>query len=30
LRILFWAKPGALTAFDVMTHEEIQAFLRNF
>jgi len=30
LRILFWAKRGVLTAFDVMTHDEIQTFLRNF
>ena len=30
LRILFWAQPGAVTAFDVMTHDEIQAFLQSF
>ena len=28
LRVLFWAKLGAVTAFDVMTHDEIKAFLR--
>ncbi len=30
LRILFWAERGVLTAFDVMNHEEVQAFLRQF
>ena len=30
LRILFWAQKGTLIAFDIMTHDEIQAFLRNF
>jgi hypothetical protein len=28
LRILFWAEPGGVTAFDVMTHGEVRAFLR--
>jgi hypothetical protein len=30
LRILFWAQSGAVTAFDVMTHDEVRAFLRSF
>lgn len=30
LRILFLAERGMLTAYDVMTHSEIQKFLRNF
>ena len=30
LRILFWAQPGTVTAFDVMTHDEVRAFLQSF
>lgn len=30
LRILFWAEKGVLTAYDVMRHDQIQAFLRRF
>ena len=30
LRILFWAQPGAVTAFDVMSHDEVRTFLRSF
>ena len=30
LGILFWAQPRAVTAFDVMTRDEVRAFLRNF
>ena len=29
LRIVFLAEKGVLTAYDVMTHDEIQAWLRN-
>jgi mRNA-degrading endonuclease RelE of RelBE toxin-antitoxin system len=29
-RILFFAEKGILTAYDVMTHDEIKAWLRSF
>jgi hypothetical protein len=29
-RIVFFAEKGLLTAYDVMTHDEIQAWLRSF
>ena len=29
-RIVFFAEKGQLTAYDVMTHDEIKAWLRNF
>lgn len=29
-RIVFFAEKGVLTAYDVMTHDEIKAWLRNF
>ena len=29
-RIVFFAEQGLLTAYDVMTHEKIQAWLRSF
>ncbi len=29
-RIVFFAEKGLLTAYDVMTHDEIRAWLRNF
>ena len=29
-RIVFFAEKGLLTAYDVMTHDEIKAWLRNF
>jgi hypothetical protein len=28
-RVVFFAEKGVLTAYDVMTHEEIKAWLRN-
>jgi mRNA-degrading endonuclease RelE of RelBE toxin-antitoxin system len=30
LRIVFFAQKGLLTAYDVMTHDEIKAWLRSF
>jgi mRNA-degrading endonuclease RelE of RelBE toxin-antitoxin system len=30
LRILFWVKAGTVTVFEVLTHDEVRAFLRNF
>jgi hypothetical protein len=30
LRVLFLAERGVLTAYDVMTHSEVQKFLRDF
>ena len=29
-RVVFFAEKGVLTAYDVMTHDEIKAWLRNF
>ena len=29
-RVVFFAEKGLLTAYDVMTHDEIKAWLRNF
>ena len=29
-RIVFFAEKGLLTAYDVMTHDEVKALLRNF
>jgi hypothetical protein len=29
-RIVFFAEKGLLTAYDVMTHEEVKAWLRSF
>ena len=29
-RVVFFAETGVLTAYDVMTHDEIKAWLRNF
>lgn len=29
-RILFFAEKGVLTAYDIMTHDELQNWLRNF
>ena len=29
-RIVFFAEKGLLNAYDVMTHEEVKAWLRNF
>ena len=30
LRIVFYAEKGLLTAYDVMTHDQIQAWLKSF
>ena len=29
-RLVFFAEKGLLTAYDVMTHDEVKAWLRNF
>ena len=29
-RIVFFAEKGLITAYDVMTHDQVQAWLRNF
>ncbi len=29
-RIIFFAEKGVLTAYDVMTHDQVQAWLRSF
>ena len=29
-RVVFFAEKGVLTAYDVMTHDEVKAWLRNF
>ena len=29
-RVVFFAEKGLLTAYDVMTHDEVKAWLRNF